>query len=452
MFGLKYLANAFDSRMPSFGSLSLSSVLLPLVLLSALLCTSFLSGCSSNRLERNLMPAPAVATVGSTPIKVPDSMPAPAAPAKDSGNTERNGITANEIKIGSCCALTGPAALLGTDLISGALTYLNYINEQGGVYGRKIKLLTYDDGYEPARAFTCFNHLLKDHVFAGAFFVGTPLAARYVPMAELNAIPLVGLYTGAELLHIPFKPHVISIRASYFDETRAQVDNLWAGGHKRIAVIYQNDAFGASVLKGIKLSLSRHHAEPVALGSFDRNTLNINEAIDQVHDEQPDAVIMAGSYAPLSQIVKGSHKRGWKPIFVTVSFVDTDAFIKEAGKDAEGTIITQVVPPYASEDLSSSVLYRRLLKKYYPDRQPTYVSFEGFIDAMVLVDGLQGAGPDLTRSRFIHALETFKNKDIGLGDLKLTFSSSRHKGSSTVYPTVVKDRKVTSLTDWRSVD
>jgi ABC-type branched-subunit amino acid transport system substrate-binding protein len=153
----------------------------------------------------------------------------------------------------------------------------------------------------------------------------------------------------------------------------------------------------------------------------------------------------------LTQIVRRSHRDGWNPVFVTVSFVGTEAFINEAGKDANGTVITQVLPPYSRDELPTVALYKRLLKQYYPNQKPNFTSFEGFVDAMVLVEGLRRAGPDLTRTKFIRALESLHNQDIGLGSFTLTYSSERHKGFDSVFSTVVQDGKPVTLTDWRQL-
>ena len=366
---------------------------------------------------------------------------------------EKDGITDNEILIGSCSALNGPAAELGKQTVLGAKTYLNYINDAGGINGRKINLVTFDDGYEPGKAIDCFNHLINQNIFAAAFFVGTPTAAKYVPMAEANKIPLLGLFTGAQLLHEPFKPHVISIRASYFDETREQVDHLWNDlGIKKIGVIYQDDAFGAAVLTGVKKALERHGEAVSVLGSFPRNTLDVSDAIKQVQKSGPEAVIIAGTYKPVAEIVKLSHQGNWHPLFLTVSFVGTEAFIKQAGKDADGMVITQVVPPYNRDDLSTVTLYKTLLKKYFPGQSPNFISLEGFVDAMVVAEGLKIAGRDLTRSKFISALESIHNKDMGLGpNLKLNFGPLRHKGFDSVYYTVIKGGQPITFDDWKQL-
>src|SRR5215469_15513240 len=133
------------------------------------------------------------------------------------------GLTSTSIRIGSCSAVTGPASFLGIQTQVGALAYFHMVNDAGGVYGRTIELKSRDDGYDPEMAAGCFNSLIKDDVFAMGFFVGTPTAAKYIPMAENAKIPVVGLFTGAQMLYEPFKHEIVNVRASYFDEAREQV-------------------------------------------------------------------------------------------------------------------------------------------------------------------------------------------------------------------------------------
>ncbi len=181
---------------------------------------------------------------------------------------ETPGITDNSILIGSCSALDGPVSFLGRQTVLGASAYLHMINDEGGVYGRKIQLQAFDDSYDPDKAPACFKRMTKEGVFALGFFVGTPTAKVYVPLAQEDKIPVVGLFTGAQLLYEPLKHEVINVRASYYDETREQVDKLWEQNIRKIGVIYQDDPFGKTVLDGVKLALQKHNAAPVATGSL----------------------------------------------------------------------------------------------------------------------------------------------------------------------------------------
>lgn len=362
------------------------------------------------------------------------------------------GVSGNEIKIGSCSALDGPARQLGIETVLGATAYFDYVNDSGGINGRKLKLVSHDDGYDPDKTAGCFSQLKQDGIFSAAFFVGTPTAAKYVPMADADKIPLVGLFTGAPFLTQPVKHYVFSVRASYNNETREQVDGLWQAGIHNIGVIYQDDAFGTVVLEGVKAALAKHGAAPAGLGKFVRNTLDVSKAIDDVRSANPQAVILASPYAPAAQILKQAHGQSWRPVFLTVSFVGTEALVKAAGSDAEGVIITQVVPPYDRTELATVKLYRDSISKYMSGTQPSFVSEEGFIDAMVIAQALRKAGANPTREQFISSIESMHNADVGLGDdSKLMFSVTHHQGFDRVYPTVIRDGKPQMISNWQSV-
>jgi ABC-type branched-subunit amino acid transport system substrate-binding protein len=334
----------------------------------------------------------------------------------------------------------------------GATIYLHAINDEGGVFGRKIQLLAFDDSYDPEKAPACFKRMTKEGVFGLGFFVGTPTAKVYVPMAQEEKIPVVGLFTGAQMLYEPLKRYVINVRASYYDETREQVDKLWENNIHKIGVLYQDDAFGKTVLDGVKLALQKHNATPVGLGTFARNATDVDAGLTAIMTAHPQAVIVVGPYSPVAAIVKKAHADGWRPQFLTVSFVGTEEFIREAGPDAEGTIITQVIPPYDRTDYPTVELYRKYLAKYNPSAPPSFVSFEGFVDAMVLVEGLKRAGKDLSREKFISGIESIHEMNMGLGPkLMLNYGPADHKGFDSVYPTIVKNGQPVLLTDWSSV-
>jgi len=360
------------------------------------------------------------------------------------------GVTEKEILIGSCSALEGPSQFLGTETVNGAKAYFSMINDAGGVDGRKLRLIAYDDSYDPAKAEACFNKLMEQRVFALGFFVGTPTAVKYVPMAESNKIPLIGLFTGAQTLYVPFRHWIVNVRASYFDETREQIDGLWEKlGYRKIGVIYPEDAFGAAVLEGVKAALKAHGAEPIAVGSYQRQSVQVAGAVDAVKAANPEAVVVVGPSNTVAPIIRLSHAKAWKPLFTTVSFVGTDELISEAGAEAEGMVITQVVPPYYLTDLKTVALFRRSLAKYMPSAQPSFVGLEGFVDAMVLVEGLKKAGKELTREALIRGIESLHELDLGLGpQLILDYSAKDHKGFDHVIPTVIRGGRAVPFTDW----
>jgi branched-chain amino acid transport system substrate-binding protein len=363
------------------------------------------------------------------------------------------GVTDKEIVIGSCSALEGPSLALGSQTVTGAKTYFSLINDEGGVHGRRLRLIAYDDSYDPAKTQACFDRLMSEKVFALGFFVGTPTAVKYVPMAEANKIPLVGLFTGAQVLYTPLRHWVVNVRASYYDETRAQVDGLWSALNlRKVGIIYPEDAFGAAVLEGVKEALKPHGSVPSGVAPYQRQTANVEAAIGTVRNSNPQAVVVVGPPNTVAPILKKAHAIGWRPLFLTVSFVGTDELISEAGADAEGIVITQVVPPYYLTDLKAVSRYRGALTQYFPSERPNFVSLEGFVDAMVMVEGLKRAGKDLSRDGLIRGIESIHDLDVGMGpELKLDYSAKDHKGFDHVILTVVRGGRAVPFTDWSTL-
>jgi ABC-type branched-subunit amino acid transport system substrate-binding protein len=351
------------------------------------------------------------------------------------------GITDNQILLGTCGALSGPAAGLGNQELIGITAYINSINDAGGIEGRKIKIKSYDDGYEETKAVAAFNKFKQDKCFAGIGFVGSMTTKQYLPLLEENQIPVVGFMTGAEFIQQPFHKYAFAVRAAYVEEMASQIDRIWRDlGPKKIAVIHQTQTGGSPIERATEAALKKHDAKPVAVAAFPHNTVDVDAAIKTAQISRPDIVVLTGPYTPLAEIVKRCHAAGWSPLFMTSSMVGTEEFVQAAGKDADGTLISQILPPFNRIDLPTVVLYNQLLKKYFPREKPNFVSFEGFVDAMVMCEGLKLAGKELSRAKLVSALESIKDRDMGLGpNLKLNYGPHRHQGFDGVYTTQVRD-------------
>ncbi len=351
------------------------------------------------------------------------------------------GITDTEIVIGSSSALTGYAGFLGTQYTHGSLSYLNEINSLGGVNGRKIRLIAYDDGYDPPRTVANTQKLiLEDRVFILFDYVGTPTSLKIIGIAEEAEIPVFGLFTGAEELREPFRPHIFNIRASYYQETEDAV-NYFVGklDHKKIAVFYQDDAFGMAGLKGVEIAMNRYGLKPVATGSYIRGTEDVDRALDTIGNSNPDTVVMIGTYTPLAKFVKLYREKGNDPYFHSVSFVGADAFASElSGKGintSDKIIVTQVVPdPYETSATYLNTVrdYRELTAKYFPEDSPNYVGLEGYVNAVILVRALKDAGRDLDREKLIRSIESIKNFSVGVG-IPADFGENDHQAFDRVY-------------------
>ena len=357
------------------------------------------------------------------------------------------GVTHNEILIGSSLALGGHASFLGTQYLHGAMCLIEEINSEGGIHHRKIRVIAYDDGYDPPRCVANTQRLiLKDKVFALFCYVGTPTSVKIIDIVEENKIPLLGLFTGADKLRFPFRHYIFNVRASYYQETSAVVRYFIAEkGLRRIAVFYQYDDYGFDGLKGTQIALQKYGLSPVATGSFIRGTLEIEEALDKIQASKAQAVIMIGTYSPCAKFIKEARNRDFNPLFHNVSFVGADKLVEELGDAGEGVIITQVVPPPTERILlPASEQYTRLLGQYYPQDTPNFVSFEGFVNARILLEALRRAGRDITREGFIRALESIKDHYVGIGAV-INFGPRDHQAMDDVYLTAVKERELQLL-------
>jgi len=351
------------------------------------------------------------------------------------------GVSDAEIVIGSSAALGGFAGFLGTQTIHGSLAYINEINDRGGIHGRKIRLISTDDHYSPAETVTNTQKLIAQvGVFALFDYVGTPTTAQVVDIVHKSEIPLLGIFSGAEIFRTPYRPYIFNVRDSYYTETESAisyfVDKL---NLKKIAVLYQEDIFGVAVLSGVQLALERRNMYTVATETFVRGAMDVEKAMLNIKLSEAEVVIMVGTYSPLAKFVKISNDAGFKPYFHTVSFVGSEAFAKELIQiqkinplDYEKIIVTQVVPDPFLEELPGVKEYRELVKKYFPNDRPNYVALEGFVNAKVLVKALEIAGTDLTRDKFVEALESMRNIDIGIGK-EITYSVLGHQGLKGVY-------------------
>ena len=370
---------------------------------------------------------------------------------------DSSGVTEDSITLGSSLALSGHASYLGTQTLRGALCYLNHVNEQGGVHGRKLRLVSYDDSYDPPRCLANTQRLIvEDQVFSLFCYVGTPTTVKIMPLLEDARIPLLGMFTGANALREPFNRYIFNIRASYYQETAAAVRHLVKDlGLTRIAVFYQYDAYGFDGLTGTELALKEFGLEPVARGSYVRGTLDVEEGLTKITDSRAEAVVMIGTYDPCARFIQLAQGDGFSPIFYTVSFVGAEELARRLGP-APGPLVvmSQVVPPTegagARKFSGGAQEYVELLAKYFPDEKPNSVGLEGYYNARILVEGLRRAGRDLTREAFIQAIESIHDYDLGPGQT-VSFGPQSHQGMERVYFTKLTDGSFTLVESWPEV-
>ena len=349
------------------------------------------------------------------------------------------GVTDSLVVLGQSVALTGPAQQLGLDMQLGAKLYFDKVNAAGGVNGRKIVLKTLDDGYEANRAAENTKKLINDEkVFALFGYVGTPTSQASLPIFTAAHVPFVGPFTGAELLRNPVNPLVFNVRASYFDETEAIVQHLTAMSVNRIAVFYQNDAYGQAGLTGVERALKKRNLEVIGKGTVERNSSDVKKAVESINKANPQAVIMIGAYKGCAAYIKETRAAGQNPTFWNVSFVGSKALAKELDKEGRGVQISQVVPFPWDPSVPVVKEYQRAMAE--AKAEPGFGTLEGFIAAKVMVEGLRRAGRNLTREGFVRAMEGIQDYDAG--GFKVTYGPGNRSGSKFVDLTIIsKDQK-----------
>jgi ABC-type branched-subunit amino acid transport system substrate-binding protein len=344
------------------------------------------------------------------------------------------GVSADRIRLGQAAVFSGPAAQLGIQMRNGIKAYFDYVNDNGGVHGRKLELVAEDDFYESSRAPAASKKLIEEHkVFALLGYVGTPTGAAHLPVVNQAKVPLVGMFTGAEILRDPLSRYVFHVRASYYDETDKIVEQVVSTGGRKIAVFYQADSYGEAGRKGTEIALAKRGMKIHSTGTVERNTVKVEAAVKAIHASQPDAVVMVSAYTSCAEFIRQMKKAGSGAIFYNVSFVGSKALADALGKEGVGVAISQVVPFPWGRSVPVVKEYQELAKKAgYADYN--FSAMEGFLTAKVMVEGLRRAGRDLTREKFVEAMEKM---DVDLGGFYVGYSPKNHAGSKFVDLTII---------------
>ncbi|MDP1633496.1 MAG: ABC transporter substrate-binding protein [Gallionellaceae bacterium] len=342
-----------------------------------------------------------------------------------------SGVTAGSIIIGQTGVFSGPVADPALQYRAGAQLYFDDINAKGGVAGRKIKLVSYDDKFDPKLAAENTKKLLEeDKVFALFGYIGTGATVASLPQITNHRIPVIGVLSGSDGLRDPKLNLLFHTRASYGAETGKMVEQLTTTGVKSIAVVYQDDPFGKAGLKSAQGAFSRYNIKPVIEAPIDMGKLDaLASTAEQIAKTHPGAIIMITAGKASTAFIRAYLKTGERPQFFGVSVLSAKALLAEIGADAHGIVIAQVVPsPFRSSYPISKEFVAAAKKANSKDI--TYNSLEGYISAKVFVEALRRAGKDLTRGKLIASLESMNNYD--LGGFVVDYSGGKHVGSTYV--------------------
>ena len=344
------------------------------------------------------------------------------------------------VVVGQVAAFSGPLAPTGTHMRAGVQLYFDAVNEQGGIHGARIRLLSIDDGYKSEETVRLAREMIRQSqplAFIG--FVGSSNVEALLDQKVLReaGIPLIAIRSGAESLVRRNDPLLFLTRASYAEEIEKIIDQYTTTGYARFAILYQDDAFGQDALLSAEQSIRKVGGSLVAKESYAKNTTEVGAAVKAIAAAKPQAVILIANTAASAEFLKQSRAAGNLAQYVALSVTDGAQVVQRIGAEkAEGLALTQVVP----DPNSHTVPLIREIQNNFAKFRPTDVTLnhtfvEGYLGAKVFGEALRRAGPNPTRKKLRDALETLRNYDAG--GVFISFSPKQHAGSRFVDITIL---------------
>jgi len=346
------------------------------------------------------------------------------------------GVNASRILIGQSAPLTGANAELGNDIRNGALAYFRRVNEAGGVHGRKIELVSLDDGNTVPKAEANTKKLVEeDGVFALFGYASATLSRPALPIVEKHKVPFLAPFTGADPMRV-FNKYVYNMRGSYAEELEKIVDHFAPLGVKRFSIVHYDDVVGKENFAAVDRALKKRGLAVVSVAAFkDRANPDIAAGVKEIAAGQPDVVILTTLYKATADFIRVAQKSGLGASMASNSFPGASPLAKELGLDGKGTIVATVVPPPTKRSLPIVSEYQHDIELQTGDKHYSFTSLESYIGAKVLVEALKRAGPKPTREALAQALDSMKAFDVG--GYAVSFAPDNHNGSSFVELTVI---------------
>jgi len=343
-----------------------------------------------------------------------------------------NGVTDSTIRIGQSAVFSGPAKDFGVDYRAGIQLYFDRVNKSGGVHGRKIELVTYDDAYEPAKTAVNTAKLIdEDKVFALTGYVATGNLAAAMPLVEKAGVPMFAPLVGTTSFRTKTNRYLFHVRAGYDLELRKIISHLSTLGIQSIAVVYQDSAFGKSNLATCEQLAAEYKVKvvqtlPMAIAAEDAK-----QVVGGLAEGRPGAVVMIMAGRMTEVFIRDYRASGAAAPLYTLSVGITDAAGSAKRLDGKlaGLVTASIVPPPGALRVPIVADYQRD-RAEFGQKIDSYTALEGYIVARVMAEGLRRAGKTLTRDSFIAGLESLGSTRFG--DFPVDYSAKNHNGSTFV--------------------
>ncbi len=346
------------------------------------------------------------------------------------------GVSDTEIKIGGFIAQSGPVAGIGIPVAHGAEAWYNWVNDVfGGVHGRKIKFIVCDDGFDPARAVACYKRLVEEEqVFAIVHPLGTITIAAVFQDMIASGIPVVSPHANATFLSIPTQPNIFAIQPNNVTFAtvlaRYAIQDLQA---QKIAVVYSDDAFGAELKDAFIAELANNGLEPVTTLAHATAETDFSSLVLRLRQADPEVVALLTYLQPTAAIIRAAADIGLRPRWMATNTATDPALFQLVGDPA--LVDGLIAPGFAvdpSIDTLATVEFRHVLSQYFPDEVPGGFSLIAYVGAKLVTEGLIRAGQDLTRQKFIDALNTITDWSTNLTP-PITYTPDDHRGIKSLW-------------------
>jgi len=360
----------------------------------------------------------------------------------------QQGVTDSEIIVGCSNSFSGPLAFTGEQATRfGVDLYLKYVNDLGGIHGRKVRTVYYDDGYKPQEAVANTKKLVEqDGVFAVIAPQGTAPVVATLDYLEQNRVPLLFPYQGSPVTRA--KRFIFSGMTLYDRQSRVMIDYLVGQRrYKKFATVYQDDEYGKTFLTFFEKELARHGLRLVAAESIKRGATDVSAQIAKLQAATPEVTFLVLTPGPAAQALKERQKIGWKDtLMVSTGPLTDERYLALAAEAAEGVEGLSLWPDPLTSDLPGMRQYRALMQKYFPKNEPNRYSLSGYFAAMLFAEAAKRAGRNLTREGLIAALESLKGFESGILP-PLTIGPDHETQKQGFWVRVEKGR-FKPLTDW----
>ena len=340
------------------------------------------------------------------------------------------------IQIGQSVPLSGANKEFGEEIRDGALAYLRKFNDAGGVAGRKVELVTLDDGNDPKVAGENGRRLIEERGVVALFGYASATTSRpALPFAEKARTPFVAPFTGADPMRV-FNRVVFNHRASYADELEKIVGHYSTVGVRSFGILFHDDVVGRENLTAVQRALERRNFKATAAIGISRVNPDIKAAVAAVTTSKPDVMITTTLFKPSADFIRAAKSGNPGMQFVSTSFAGATVLARALGPDGVGVTVSQVVPPAANKSLPIVAEYQAAFEKHTGKREFGATSLEAYIAAKILCEGLKRAGPKVTRDSLVTALESMRTYDTG--GYVVGFSPTNHNGSAFSEITVIR--------------